>query len=93
MQFSTTQDGILNSGTLYYNSTGASGALGTDYENPFQSIFIMNADESNRIYYYCQYHRYMSGYAGHEGYMVLNPELEDEEPENNYYLRSLFSEN
>lgn len=92
MQFSTTQDGILNSGTLYYNSTGASGALGTDYENPFRSIFIMNADESNRIYYYCKNHRYMSGYAGHEGYMVLNNEIEDEEPENNYYIRDYYNE-
>jgi len=92
MQFSTTQDGILNSGTLYYNSTGASGALGTDYENPFQALFIMNADETNRIYYYCQYHRYMSGYAGHEGYMVLNTEIEDEEPENDYYIKDYYNE-
>ena len=54
MQFSTTPDGLLNQtpGTLYYNSTGASAAPSADYENEFRSTFIMNADETNRIYYY-----------------------------------------
>ena len=42
-----------------YNSSGASGAMAADYENEFNPIFIMNEDETNRIYYYCQYHRYM----------------------------------
>ena len=55
MQFSTTQDGLLNGGSLYYNSTGASAAPSTDYENELQPLFIMNEDETNRIYYYCIY--------------------------------------
>ena len=92
MQFSSTPDGILNSGSLMYNSTGASGAMAADYENAFRPIFIMNEDENNRIYYYCQYHRYMSGYEGHEGYMVLLDEEEDEAPENDYYVTDFFQE-
>ena len=52
----------------------------------------MNEDETNRIYYYCQYHRYMSGYEGHEGYMVLLDEEEDEAPENDYYVTNFFQE-
>ena len=31
MRFSTTADGTLNGGALYYNSTGASAAPATDY--------------------------------------------------------------
>ena len=73
MQFSTTADGTLNNGALYYNSTGASAAPASDYENIYNAIFIMNEDEVNRIYYYCQHHRYMSGYEGDEGYMILEP--------------------
>ena len=92
MQFSTTQDGILNGGSLMYNSTGASGAMAADYENEFNPIFIMNEDETNRIYYYCQYHRYMSGYQGHEGYMTLSSAVEDEAPENDYYVTNFFQE-
>ena len=46
MQFSTTQDGLLNGGSLYYNSTGASAAPSTDYENELQPLFIMNEDET-----------------------------------------------
>ena len=84
MQFSTTRDGTLNGGSLYYNSTGASAAPSTDYENEFKPIFIMNEDENNRIYYFCKVHRYMSGYSGDEGYMVLSDEIEDEPHPNNY---------
>ena len=92
MQFSTTPDGLINQtpGTLYYNSTGVSAAPAADYENEFQPLFIMNADENNRIYYYCKFHPYMSGYDGHEGYMVLSPEIEDEEHANNYYTRRYY---
>ena len=92
MQFSTTPDGLINQtpGLLYYNSTGVSAAPAADYENEFQPLFIMNADETNRIYYYCKFHPYMSGYDGHEGYMVLNPEIEDEEHENNYYTNNYY---
>lgn len=93
MQFSTVQDGILNEvgGNLYLNSTGESNAVGADYENPLKPIFIMNEDETNRIYYYCQYHRHMSGYIGHEGYMILdNTPEEDEELSNDYYVTDFF---
>ncbi|WLW37032.1 baseplate wedge subunit [Synechococcus phage S-MS29] len=92
MQFSTTADGTLNSGTLYYNSTGASGAMAADYENVFRPSFIMNADESNRIYYYCQYHRYMSGYEGDEGYMVLSPTVDNDPLVNNYYITDFYND-
>jgi len=92
MRFSTTADGTLNGGTLYYNSTGSSGAYAADYENSFQPIFIMNADETQKIYYYCGNHRYMSGYAGDEGYMILDTTAEEEEEENmnTYYVEGHF---
>ncbi|AOO15363.1 hypothetical protein Np150310_089 [Cyanophage S-RIM12_Np_15_0310] len=90
MQFSTTQDGLLTGGTLYYNSTGSSAAPATDYENEFNPLFIMNADETNRIYYYCKVHRYMSGYDGDEGYMILDPTIEDEDIVNNYYVENYY---
>ncbi|AOO00390.1 hypothetical protein W1160709_090 [Synechococcus phage S-RIM2] len=90
MQFSTTQDGLLTGGTLYYNSTGSSAAPATDYENEFRPIFMMNADETNRIYYYCKVHRYMSGYDGDEGYMILDPTIEDEDIVNNYYVENYY---
>ena len=91
MQFSTTADGTQNGGALYYNSTGASAAPAADYENTYNPLFIMNGDEVNRIYYYCQHHRYMSGYEGDEGYMILSTEEEEEErPENDYYVREYF---
>jgi hypothetical protein len=91
MQFSTTQDGLLNNGTLYYNSTGASSAPAVDYEDEFNPLFIMNADENNRIYYYCKVHRYMSGYEGDEGYMYLDPAIEEEEEHaNNYYYKNYY---
>ncbi|AOO10235.1 hypothetical protein RW01021201_087 [Synechococcus phage S-RIM8] len=92
MQFSTTQDGILNQngGELYLNSTGDSNALGADYENRFRPIFIMNEDEESRIYYYCQYHQHMSGYTGHEGYMVLDPTIDNDSSPNDYYVGEYF---
>ena len=93
MQFSTTQDGLLNGGTLYYNSTGLTEAPSADYENEFQPLFIMNGDENSRIYYYCKYHRYMSGYEGHEGYMTLSTEIEDEHPDNDYYITDYYQSN
>ena len=93
MQFSTTADGALNGGTLYYDSTGASGAPSADYENEYQSLFLMNADESNRVYYYCKNHRYMSGYEGDEGYMILDPIIENDPLPNDYYIKSNFLTN
>ncbi|WLW36919.1 neck protein [Synechococcus phage S-8S29] len=87
MQFSTTPDGLLNQnpGTLYYNSTGASAAPATDYENEYQAIFIMNADETNRIYYHCKFHPHMSGFTGDEGYMILDTEVDAVPDVNTYY--------
>tara|TARA_B100000131_G_scaffold99906_1_gene97018 strand:+ start:681 stop:4850 length:4170 start_codon:yes stop_codon:yes gene_type:complete len=90
MQFSTTADGLLNGGTLYYNSTGVSQAPSTDYENEFQPLFIMNADESNRIYYYCKHHRYMSGYAGDEGYISFDSTIDNTAPTNDYYVTGYY---
>ena len=92
MQFSTTADGTLNDppGTLYYTSTGASSAPATDYENEFKPLFIMNGDENSRIYYFCKNHRYMSGYEGDEGYMTLDPTIEDHTPTNNYYIENYY---
>ena len=93
MRFSTTQDGTLNGGTLYYNSTGASAAHAADYENEMQPLFIMNADETQKIYYYCAVHRYMSGYTGDEGYMILDTSHEEEEEEENmntYYVEDFY---
>ena len=93
MRFSTTQDGTLNGGTLYYNSTGASAAHAADYENEMQPLFIMNADETQKIYYYCAVHRYMSGYTGDEGYMILDTSTEEEEEEanmNTYYVEDFY---
>lgn len=92
MRFSTTADGTLNGGTLYYNSTGISEAPAADYENEYRPLFLMNPDENNRIYYYCHNHRYMSGYLGDEGYMVLSNEHEEEEEEheNTYYYKEFY---
>ena len=90
IQFSTTADGLLNGGSLYYDSTGVSGAASADYENEYQSLFIMNADESNRIYYHCKNHRYMSGYAGDEGYMILDTTPSNATLTNNYYTTDFF---
>ena len=90
MQFSTTQDGVLNGGQLYYNSTGVTEAPATDYENEFQPLFIMNADETNRIYYYCKHHRYMSGYAGDEGYISFDSTIDNTAPTNDYYVTGYY---
>ncbi len=90
MHFSTTPDGPLNTtaspaGTLYYNSTGVTQAPSADYENNFQPLFIMNGDETNKIYYHCAHHRYMSGYTGDEGYMILDTTPDTSARPNNYY--------
>jgi len=90
MQFSTSRDGALAGGSLYYNSTGVSAAPAADYENEYQAIFIMNPDENDRIYYHCKNHRYMSGYEGHEGYMVLSSVVDDEQTPNDYYIGEFF---
>ena len=90
IRFSTTQDGPLNLGTLYYNSTGADAEPSADYENEFQPLFIMNGSETNRIYYHCAYHRYMSGYAGDEGYMTLDSTSDTTPLQNNYYIEDYY---
>ena len=90
MRFSTTADGTHNAGAVYYNSTGASGAPAADYENEYQALFIMNADETSRIYYYCAYHTYMSGYTGDEGYITFDSEVDDDPLPNNYYITDFY---
>ena len=70
MKFSTTKEGTLLGGQLYYNSAPVNGVK-TNYTNEFQPEFMMELGETNRIYYYCAYHRYMSGLDGDEGYMTL----------------------
>jgi hypothetical protein len=93
MQFSTTPDGTLASptpGTLYYNSTGVSEAPAADYENQYQPLFLMNGDENGRIYYFCQYHSYMSGYSGDEGYMMRKLVHEQEPLPNTYYKDNFY---
>jgi hypothetical protein len=92
MQFSTTADGIHNDtpGSLYYTSTGSSSAPAADYENEYVPVFIMNADETSRIYYYCKNHPDMSGYDGDEGYMTLDPTIENEDIANNYYYENYY---
>ena len=47
MKFSTTQDGVLNGGELYYNDAPVNGIL-TNYDDEFQPEFILNRGESNR---------------------------------------------
>ena len=91
MQFSTTADGLLNGGTLYYNSTSLDYPA-ADYENEFQPLLIMNADENtNRIYYYCKYHRYMSGYAGDEGYITFETTIDNDPLVNDYYVTDFYA--
>ena len=70
MKFSTTREGTLLGGQLYYNTAPVNGVK-TNYNNEFQPEFMMELGETNRIYYYCAYHRYMSGLDGDEGYMTL----------------------
>ena len=92
IQFSTTPDGVHNSnpGTIYYNSTGSSSAPSTDYENQFAPIFIMNSDETNRIYYFCRYHSDMAGYDGDEGYITINTDEDDDPYTNTYHLENYY---
>ena len=78
MEFSTTTDGLLNGGELYYNDAPVNGVL-TNYDNTFRPEFILNKGESNRIYYYCKFHPYMSGLHGEAGYMVLNTEVDEDD--------------
>ena len=92
IRFSTTADGTHNDtpGTLYYTSTGASSNPAADYENEYAPIFIMNADETNRIYYYCKNHPNMSGSSGDEGYMILSTDTSAETLTNNYYVEDYY---
>ena len=92
IRFSTTADGTHNDtpGTLYYTSTGASSDPAADYENEYAPIFIMNADETNRIYYYCKNHPNMSGSSGDEGYMILSTDTSAETLTNNYYVENYY---
>ena len=92
IRFSTTPNGTHNDtpGTLYYTSTGASSDPSADYENEYAPIFIMNADETNRIYYYCLNHPNMGGSSGDEGYMILSTDTSAEIPTNNYYIENYY---
>ena len=92
IRFSTTADGTHNDtpGTLYYTSTGASSDPAADYENEYAPIFIMNADETNRIYYYCKNHPNMSGSSGDEGYMIISTDTSAEILTNNYYVENYY---
>ena len=92
IRFSTTADGTHNDnpGTLYYTSTGSSSAPAADYESEYMPIFMMNADESNRIYYYCLNHPNMAGQDGDEGYMILSTDTSAETLQNNYYAEDYF---
>ena len=92
IRFSTTADGTHNDtpGTLYYTSTGASSDPAADYENEYAPIFIMNADETNRIYYYCKNHPNMAGSSGDEGYMILSTDTSAETLTNNYYVENYY---
>ena len=92
IRFSTTADGTHNDtpGTLYYTSTGASSDPAADYENEYAPIFIMNEDETNRIYYYCKNHPNMSGSPGDEGYMIISTDTSAEILTNNYYVENYY---
>jgi len=92
IRFSTTADGTHNDnpGTLYYTSTGSSSAPAADYESEYMPIFMMNADESNRIYYYCLNHPNMAGQDGDEGYMILSTDTSAETLTNTYYVEDYF---
>ena len=92
IRFSTTPNGPLNQspGTVYYQSTGVSQGPAADYETNYQSVFIMNADESANIYYHCAYHLNMAGYTGDEGYIKLNTASETYTSTNNYYSEDFY---
>ena len=74
----------------YYTSTGASSNPAADYENEYAPIFMMNADETNKIYYYCKNHPNMAGYLGDEGYMILSTDTSAETLTNNYYIENYY---
>ena len=67
-------------------------AHAADYENSLKPIFVMNADETQKIYYYCGNHRYMSGYSGDEGYMILDTttDTDDDVNLNTYYVEDFY---
>ena len=92
IRFSPTPDGTHNDtpGTLYYTSSGASGAPAADYENEYAPIFMMNEDETNRIYYYCKNHPNMSGQDGDDGYMIISSDTSAETLTNNYYSEDYY---
>ena len=92
IRFSRTPDGTHNDtpGTLYYTSSGASGAPAADYENEYAPIFMMNEDETNRIYYYCKNHPNMSGQDGDDGYMIISSDTSAETLTNNYYSEDYY---
>ncbi len=92
IRFSTTADGTHNDtpGTLYYTSTGASSDPSADYENEYAPIFIMNEDETNRIYYYCKNHPNMAGSSGDQGYMIISTDTSAEILTNNYYIENYY---
>ena len=92
IRFSTTADGTHNDtpGTLYYTSTGASSDPAADYENEYAPIFIMNEDETNRIYYYCKNHPNMAGSSGDQGYMIISTDTSAEILTNNYYVEDYY---
>ena len=92
IRFSTTPDGIHNDvpGSIYYRSTGSSTAPAADYEDEYAPIFLMNADESARIYYYCKNHPNMSGQDGDEGYILLSTDTTAEDIDNDYYVENYY---
>ena len=92
IRFSRTSDGTHNDtpGTLYYTSSGASAAPAADYENEYAPIFMMNEDETNRIYYYCKNHPNMSGQDGDDGYMIISSDTTAETLTNKYYTEDYY---
>jgi hypothetical protein len=92
MQFSTTQDGLLNGGQLYLNTNENPPAPAADYEDEYKAHFIMNSGETRRIYYHCKNHRHMSGYIGDEGYIELSNVVDNNPLPNNYFVTNNFSD-
>ena len=92
IRFSITPDGTHNDnpGTLYYRSTGASAAPAADYEDEYAPIFMMNEDETSRIYYYCKNHPNMSGQDGDDGYMIISSDTTAETLTNKYYTEDYY---
>ena len=92
MRFSTTPDGPLNQsspGTILYTVVD-------HLQHPLRimkmsiRLFLMNEDETNRIYYHCAIHNYMSGYTGDEGYMILDTSTDDDDDVNEHILHRIF---